>query len=136
MDPPELLEDHSRLAGCLFSGTSGESTQPDLVGQFATCGSEEVVTFSVAPTATYCVEPDPVDKTVLGEQQASPVATYPVVEFVEPVETGDSLVTCGVELVEEQFKLIVSHHNKNLLKYRQCLKQWIEEEGGSTEEAN
>ena len=56
MDPPELLEDHSRLAGCLFSGTSGESTQPDLVGQFATCGSEEVVTFSVAPTATYCVE--------------------------------------------------------------------------------
>ena len=49
MDPPELLEDHSRLAGCLFSGTSGESTQSDLVGQFATCGSEEEVTFSVAP---------------------------------------------------------------------------------------
>ena len=38
--------------------------------------------------------------------------------------------------MEEQFKLIVSHHNKNLLKYRQRLKQWIEEEGGSTEEAN
>ena len=37
------------------------------------------------------------DKTVLGEQQASPVTTYPVVEFVEPVKTGDSLVTCGVE---------------------------------------
>ena len=41
------------------------------------------------------------DKTVLGEQQTSPAATCPVVEFVEPVETGDSLVTCGVEPVEE-----------------------------------
>ena len=57
MDPPELLEDHSRLAGCLFSGTSGEL---DLVGQFATCSSKEAVTLSVAPTAIYCMELDPV----------------------------------------------------------------------------
>ena len=59
MYPTELLEDHSRLVGCLFSGTSGESTQPDLVGQYATCGSEEEVTISVSPAATYCVKLDP-----------------------------------------------------------------------------
>ena len=34
-----------------------------------------------------------------------------------------------VKPVEEQLKLIVSDHNKNLLKYRQCLKQQVDRGG-------